>query len=95
MHSPDSPPVISLAALADHGSRADEVARLDRACREIGFFVLVDHGLDEELDALFDASHRFYGLDQRTKEAVPRVDRYGFVPGCGAGHARRRWPQGG
>lgn len=42
--------------------------------------MLVDHGLDDELDALFAASHAFYDLDQATKEAVPRVDRYGFVP---------------
>jgi isopenicillin N synthase-like dioxygenase len=74
------PPVVSLAALVDACRRDDEVARLDAACREIGFFVLVDHGLDDELDALFAASHAFYALDELTKEAVPRVDRYGFVP---------------
>ncbi len=75
-----SAPAISLAALADPDRRTGEVARLDAACREVGFFVVVDHGIDAELDALFDAAHGFFALDQVAKERVERVERYGFVP---------------
>jgi len=72
------PPVIDHVALSASGDEA--IAALRSACEDTGFFVLANHGLDAELDALFDATHRFFALPQTDKEAVPRIDRYGFVP---------------
>lgn len=50
------------------------------ACVDNGFFVLVGHGLDAELGAIFEASRAFFSLSQVEKELVPRNDRYGYVP---------------
>jgi isopenicillin N synthase-like dioxygenase len=56
------------------------VESVHEACRDTGFFVVVGHGLDDELSALFDAARTFFALPQQEKERVPRVDRYGYVP---------------
>lgn len=59
----DALPVFSL-------DRTDP-ARLDDACREIGFFVIEDHGISAEVrDGVFDAARRFFALDEAHKEAV-------------------------
>lgn len=84
-----TPPVIDLTPLLDregttaagHGAaRADLVAALHRACTETGFFVVTGHGLDDELAAAMAGARAFFDQPQAAKEAVPRVDRYGFVP---------------
>lgn len=78
------PPVIDVGPLladGETGRQADDtVAELHRACTETGFFVVAGHGLETELAHLFDGARAFFEQPQTDKEAVPRVDRYGFVP---------------
>lgn len=50
------------------------------ACIDTGFFVVVGHGLASEIDELFEAARFFFSLPEAQKEAVPRIDRYGFIP---------------
>ncbi len=78
-----TPPSIDIGPLLSepdgHAARA-VVAAIHAACLDTGFFVVVGHGLDEEIAAVFDLARRFFQLPQRSKEGVPRFDRYGFVP---------------
>lgn len=85
------PPVIDLAPVlgaaapgaaldGDDPATAAVVAAIADACTHTGFFVVVGHGLDAEIDAAFDVARRFFALPQADKEAVPRVDRYGYRP---------------
>lgn len=82
----DAPPVIDLAPVLadpagpDGDQGADTRAAIHRACLHTGFFVVVGHGLDEPMTELFAAARRFFALPQTDKEAVPRHDRYGYVP---------------
>ena len=55
-------------------------AAVEAACTEAGLFVLAGHGIDEELEAAFDASRAFFSLPPEIKDQVPRIDRYGYVP---------------
>jgi isopenicillin N synthase-like dioxygenase len=59
----------------------DELTQqLDRACLDTGFFIAAGHGLDDRIEAVFDAARRFFALPQYAKEQTPRIERYGFVP---------------
>ena len=66
----------------------EEVARaareLDAICREIGFLVIRNHGVDEAVQrALHDAAHSFFDLPLEAKMAVrrPRHDQNrGYIP---------------
>ncbi len=66
----DSVPVISVAAL-----HAPETRRaLDAACRDWGFFQVVDHGIPEAVtDALHREMRRFFAQDAAAKQAVART----------------------
>ena len=77
-------PVVDLDAVLSGGDRASTVAALHRACTETGFVVVTGHGLDAELASLFAAARAFFDQPQATKERVPRVERYGFVPHAGS-----------
>ncbi len=50
------------------------------ACLDDGFFTVLGHGLDTQLEGAFKASREFFSLPQAHKERVPRVERYGFIP---------------
>ncbi|CAI6341586.1 unnamed protein product [Periconia digitata] len=51
--------------LSDRQSLANDVGA---ACRDVGFFYAVNHGIDEELlDRTFDAVKRFFGLEEDVK----------------------------
>jgi len=62
-------PVVDVAPLLDPTADKSETARrLDRACRECGFFYVVGHGVDERLcERLEDLSRRFFAWDQTAK----------------------------
>lgn len=83
-----TPPVIDLSPLMEDAGKpagrttaGDEVvAALHRACTETGFFVVTGHGLDDELADLMAGARAFFDQPQAAKEAVPRIDRYGFIP---------------
>ena len=77
-------PVLDIEPLRCDPQRLDGselVARLDAACVESGFFVVVGHGVDEQMNAVFDAARRFFAMPPDAKLAVAmRDDRNGYVP---------------
>src|SRR5689334_3063664 len=63
-------PVISFRAfLEGNASGKARVAReIARACEEVGFFYLSDHGIPQaKIDAMFTASKRFFAQPEETK----------------------------
>lgn len=62
---------------------ADAPAAIDRACREIGFFQIVGHGLDASIEeAAWELAGRFFDLPTEAKLelAIPEGDAYGYGP---------------
>ncbi len=56
---------------------------IDAACAEIGFFQIVGHGLDRDLEqAAWDVAHEFFALPLDDKQAIsiPPGDAYGYGP---------------
>jgi len=81
--STHSPPVIDATPLlADPESPASQACatRIHEACLEWGFFVLVGHGLEPQLDQLLASARSFFAQPQHVKEQTPRSGGYGFVP---------------
>lgn len=66
------PPVIDIGALRDGGAGARPVAEaIDAACREVGFFSVVGHGVDPRLQERLDALARtFFALPEDEKAAI-------------------------
>jgi isopenicillin N synthase-like dioxygenase len=62
-------PVISVEPLVSgSGNRLDTAAQIARACRESGFFYIVGHGVDEQLqERLEDLSRKFFAQDVNEK----------------------------
>lgn len=56
---------------------------IDQACLGTGFFVIVGHGVDQEMTALYSTTRAFFDLPQGEKERTPRIERYGYVPAIG------------
>jgi isopenicillin N synthase-like dioxygenase len=85
-------PIIDIGPLLDSVAAAPDVAdvasQIDEACREIGFFGIVGHGVDPRLQSdLERASHEFFALPDDEKAAIAMVH---------AGRAWRGWfPIGG
>ena len=52
---------------------AAERLRLDTACRDHGFFLLKNHGIDLQIDAMWRASQAFFDLPMAAKRAVKRT----------------------
>lgn len=70
---PDYVPLIDFAPfrLGDTDMRRRVAREIDRACREIGFFVITGHGIpDTELQAMRDVTREFFGLPIAEKLAV-------------------------
>ena len=64
-------PVIDVSNLAsdEHSARARVAAQLGHACREVGFFYVVHHGVAETTRAaMFDAAREFFALPVAVKE---------------------------
>ncbi len=71
-HSPEATvPRIDLAPLID-GSGTDAVAEaIDTACREVGFFTVINHGVDPTLCArVAELAREFFARPETEKEAV-------------------------
>jgi len=67
----NAPPAIDVSGLASSklSERAKVAAELGRACRGIGFFYSVNHGVPETMrDALFGAAETFFALPVPAKE---------------------------
>ncbi len=64
-------PVIDLGAFADLVPSPSAIAELDSACREVGFFAAIGHGLDEELiERVLGVTRTFFAQPLVSKEAV-------------------------
>jgi isopenicillin N synthase-like dioxygenase len=78
-------PVVDLSPLCNGGDAGllEVAAAVGRACRDIGFFYISQHGIDEtEIDDLFAASRRFFALPVDTKQRVSiknAMSNYGYV----------------
>ncbi|KAL6858751.1 hypothetical protein ACP4OV_017753 [Aristida adscensionis] len=76
-------PVVDLARLRDPGERAAVLETLDAACRDYGFFQVVNHGVGGEvIGGMLSVARRFFGLPQaeRARYMSPDVRatvRYG------------------
>ncbi len=82
-------PIVDVAALGSTGTARDEVARqLNAACRDVGFFYVVGHAVDDGLQGRFEAlSREFFGLPEDEKARIAMA---------GGGRAWRGWfPVGG
>jgi isopenicillin N synthase-like dioxygenase len=67
-------PEVSLAEFTAPGAdRASFARHLATICHEVGFFTLVDHGVDEEfIDHYFDLMARFFALPESTKATIDK-----------------------
>ena len=77
-------PVLSLAdwRAGSPGARDRLVATLRHALHEVGFYMLVDHGIDWALvEEVFEAARRFHALPLETKLAL-KANRHnvGYMP---------------
>jgi isopenicillin N synthase-like dioxygenase len=62
-------PIIDLSSLGDDEARL--ASEIGRACRDIGFFYVVGHGVPRELmDEVFAQSRRFFALPAAEKQAI-------------------------
>jgi isopenicillin N synthase-like dioxygenase len=69
----DSIPLISLADFDAEQSPTDLATRLCNICHEVGFFVIVDHGVDQSLiDDVFALMRRFFVLPDTTKALIDK-----------------------
>ncbi|MDQ3146100.1 MAG: isopenicillin N synthase family oxygenase [Actinomycetota bacterium] len=64
-------PVVDITALREGGDVKAVAGAIDRACREVGFFYVVGHGVDERLPASLEQEARaFFALDDGEKAAL-------------------------
>jgi isopenicillin N synthase-like dioxygenase len=65
-------PVVDVSALRAGGAAGDEVARqLDAACRNVGFFYVVGHAVDDGLQGRLEGlSREFFGLPDDEKAGI-------------------------
>ena len=69
-------PVVTLAGWREAGADRQAFAEdLVRTCHEVGFFTLVDHGIDEDdIDSYFAILAAFFALPEAVKaRSEPRI----------------------
>ena len=64
-------PTIDLASAETTGAG---LAALDKACRNHGFFLLENHGLDPEIEAMWQASEAFFKQPREIKRTIKRTE---------------------
>lgn len=64
------------------GARERLAEALARACTDVGFYFLVNHGIDQALiDETFEQTRRFHGLPLETKMRIRQDEHYvGYLP---------------
>lgn len=68
--SSNSVPVIDIDELKD----AKTLSQLDDACRDWGFFQVINHGIPEEvIDRIFQETHAFFALPLEEKREISRT----------------------
>lgn len=66
----NSVPVIDINRLQD----PETLSQLDHACREWGFFQVINHGIPrQEIDRIFEQAHAFFALPLETKRKISRT----------------------
>lgn len=81
-------PIISLADLANDPNRA--IKQLGNACRDSGFFYLIDHGLSAALiEEHIHSAHAFFRLPSALKAAYGHAHQPGF-PATARGYVGER-----
>ena len=60
--------------LANAEATGEGLQALDKACRNHGFFLLQNHGLDREIEAMWQASEDFFKQPQASKRAIKRTE---------------------
>ncbi|WP_420638843.1 isopenicillin N synthase family dioxygenase [Candidatus Poriferisocius sp.] len=90
----DQIPVVDLGPLSGTQPQREELAEeLCRICHEVGFFLVVNHGVDDGLhDGIFEMMHRFFALPRKQKMLIDkRVSRHfrGWEP-IGAEYTNNR-----
>lgn len=65
-------PVIDFALLSGNQQQQQQVLeKLSQAARDVGFFYLINHGIDRELlDEVQHVARKFFALPQADKSAV-------------------------
>jgi isopenicillin N synthase-like dioxygenase len=65
-------PVIDVSALRGDSTARDDVAReVDAACRDVGFFYIVGHAVNEDLQGRLEAlSREFFALPDDEKAGI-------------------------
>ena len=100
--NPDAPqhvPVISLKAFREgtEAGKKQVAEEWDRACREVGFLTIVDHGVPKEvIDTMWKQTIDFFDRPLAEKKTVPMTDDYPYgYQGMGmeVRHATRAQPQ--
>lgn len=67
-------PILDLARYADPADKAAFLADLRHAARDIGFFYLINHGVDDALQyEVQRQSQRFFALDEAQKQQVAMI----------------------
>ncbi|MGJ8516524.1 isopenicillin N synthase family dioxygenase [Carnimonas bestiolae] len=80
-------PVLDLRELEQPTQRADFIARLGRAARDVGFFYLKGHGIEpERLVRLEAVAKRFFALPQHEKDAIRMANSPHFRGYTATGH---------
>lgn len=51
----------------------DQLKALDQACRDHGFFLLANHGIDDDIANMWQQTQRFFSLPRDTKLALQRT----------------------
>src|SRR2546422_10864306 len=82
-------PIINIGPLVSGTKgRHDVAVRIGQACRDCGFFYVIGHGVDEDLQRrLGEASRQFFAQDLQTKMEISMSlagrDWRGSIPGGG------------
>jgi isopenicillin N synthase-like dioxygenase len=64
-------PIINLSKLSLANGKTGELKLLDNACRKIGFFYLVGHGIEKSLmNQMLDESRKFFHQPQNVKDLI-------------------------
>lgn len=67
-------PILDLSHFSDPADRPAFLEQLRHAARDIGFFYLVNHGVDDELQrAVQQEARRFFALSDREKQQVAMI----------------------
>lgn len=72
-------PIVSVAGLTNREPDRDLARDLCRICHEIGFFLVVDHGIDRDLtDDVFEMMERFFALEPEQKALIDKANSRHF-----------------